>query len=363
MVKTNKTLILFSSGDIGGAERSLSRLAYKGKKNEFLLGSLSGDGSILQAKINTNSHVNKFGFIKKSIFHLIISCIKAIIFSKKENIDNLYICGFKACSIIRIISIFIKTPKIIHAIRWNPVSDNINDKIFRIFERIFIFKTTGWVCNSKSALETLVLKCGIPRNKITFIYNGIEINEKIILEKNLNQNVVLTLSNFAPRKGLIEYLSVIEKVVKKLDRVEFIFAGRDDMNGQVHREVSRKQLQKNIKLVGFVNDVSKLFKISKLMVIPSILPEGNPTSILESMSYGKPVIGYDVKGVNELITHNKTGFIIPLLNEKEMANSIVKLIQKPNLANKFGNNSYNLIKKKFTLDAMLEKHREYFNSV
>ena len=45
-----KTLILFSSSEIGGAERSLSRLSEKGKRNEFILGSLSGDGSIFQTK-------------------------------------------------------------------------------------------------------------------------------------------------------------------------------------------------------------------------------------------------------------------------------------------------------------------------
>ena len=41
----------FSSGDIGGVERSLSRLASKGEINEYLLGSLSGDASVLEAKI------------------------------------------------------------------------------------------------------------------------------------------------------------------------------------------------------------------------------------------------------------------------------------------------------------------------
>ncbi len=358
-----KTLILFSSGDIGGAERSLSRLASKGKKNEFLLGSLAGDGSILQAKINSCSYVYRFGFKQKSFFKLILSCLKAVIFSKKQNIDNLYICGFKACSIIRLISVFIKTPKIIHAIRWNPISNNLDDKIFRTLEKLFIFKTDGWVCNSKSAVDTLISSCSIPREKITFIYNGVEINKKRSTIKSLDENIILTLSNFAPRKGILEYISVIEKVLKKTNNVRFILAGRDDMNGQVHKEINQRKLENKVDLSGFVNDISKLFEITKMMVIPSILPEGNPTSILEAMSYGKPVIGYDIKGVNELIIHNKTGFTIPLLNEAKMVDNIVKLINEPNLLEKFGNNSFNIIKKEFTLDKMLKSHRNYFNSI
>ena len=68
-----KTLILFSSSEIGGAEKSLSRLANKGEKNEFILGSLSGDGILLESKMNTNLQVFKFGFKKLSYFNLILS--------------------------------------------------------------------------------------------------------------------------------------------------------------------------------------------------------------------------------------------------------------------------------------------------
>ena len=57
-----KTLILFSSSEIGGAEKSLSRLAQKGNVDEFILGSLSGNGVLLKSKYNTKQQVYKFGF-------------------------------------------------------------------------------------------------------------------------------------------------------------------------------------------------------------------------------------------------------------------------------------------------------------
>ena len=134
------------------------------------------------------------------------------------------------------------------------------------------------------------------------------------------------------------------KGLSKNNKIKFILAGRDDMNGLIQEEIIRRNLCKNILIPGFVNDISKLLDISKIVVIPSILPEGHPTSILESMSYKKPVIGYDIEGVNELIIHNYTGLVIPLLNEKLMAESIIKLIEKPYLIEKYGNNGYNIIK-------------------
>ena len=38
----------------------------------------------------------------------------------------------------------------------------------------FKYQTSGWICNSSSARDTLLNYCGIPENKITFIYSRIE---------------------------------------------------------------------------------------------------------------------------------------------------------------------------------------------
>ena len=48
-----KTLILFSSSEIGGAEQSLSRLSIAGNNGEFILGSLSGEGRLLDNNKNS----------------------------------------------------------------------------------------------------------------------------------------------------------------------------------------------------------------------------------------------------------------------------------------------------------------------
>lgn len=358
-----KTLILFSSSEIGGAEKSLSRLAHKGKKNEFILGSLSGNGVLLESKKNTKLKVHKFGFKKQSFLNLILSCAKALIFSKKNNIDFLYICGFKACTIIRIISIFISIPKIIHAIRWNPKSNNKDDKIFRKLERFFIYKTSGWICNSKSAKNTLVTSCDIPEEKIIYIYNGIDIKRKKTNQNKNNKKLVLTLSNFAPRKGMIEYLNIIEKVVKINQKLIFILAGRDDMNGMVQKIIKAKRLEKFIQTPGFVNNTNEMLKKADLVVLPSLLPEGCPTSILEAMSFGKPVIGYNINGLNELVVNNETGLLVPLNDQEAMALSILELLSSPNLIEKFVKNSYNRVIEKFTLKKMLTKHRNFLNNI
>ena len=358
-----KTLILFSSSEIGGAERSLSRLSEKGKRNEFILGSLSGDGSIFQTKAKIKTPILKFGYQKTSLGNLIFSCVKAFVFSRKNKIDILYICGFKACTIIRIISVFFKTPKIIHAIRWNPISNNRDDKIFRYLEKFFNFNTSGWICNSKSASDTLINYCGIPKEKVTYIYNGIETKKKNFNNSFNKHKFILTLSNFSPRKGLIDYLNVIEKVLKKNKNVEFILAGRDNMNGLVQKTIKQKKLEKFVHTPGFIYNTPEVFKKSYMVVLPSLLPEGCPTSILEAMSYGKPIIGYNIYGINELVIDDINGFLISINDQEAMAARILKLIDSPDLVEKLGIRGYSRVLKEFSLNKMLDEHRNYINNL
>ena len=45
-----------------------------------------------------------------------------------------------------------------------------------------------------------------------------------------------------------------------------------------------------------------------------------------------------------------------------MANKIIKLLLNPDLMEKLGTNGYNEVRRNFSLDEMLNKHRNVFNS-
>ena len=77
------------------------------------------------------------------------------------------------------------------------------------------------------------------------------------------------------------------------------------------------------------------------------------------MSHSKPVIGYNLNGINELVVSEETGLLVPVNDQKEMAVSILKLLKRPDLIEKFGTNGYNNAQKHFTLNEMLIKHRNY----
>ena len=54
-----------------------------------------------------------------------------------------------------------------------------------------------------------------------------------------------------------------------------------------------------------------------------------PVSIIEAMALGLPIVSTNAGGLPYLIDNNVDGVLVPINNDKEMANAIIKLIQNP----------------------------------
>ena len=62
-----------------------------------------------------------------------------------------------------------------------------------------------------------------------------------------------------------------------------------------------------------------------VLLLPSII-EGLPGVILESFYCETPVVAYNVGGISELITNQKTGMLIEARNESQFAEAVIELL-------------------------------------
>ena len=203
----------------------------------------------------------------------------------------------------------------------------------------------------------MVERCSVPPDKIKVIHNGLAVkptNIPRLYERSLN---IVTVANLIPYKGHLEYLSAIKKVLQEIPDVHFTFIGRDDMNGKVQSAIIEWDLSENVTCVGFQEDISSWMKDARLLVLPS-LKEGVPTTVLEAMSYGVPVIAYNVGGLPELIRHEQDGLLVPAKDTKCLAMSIIKLLKENDLANKLSISSLARIDTEFQLNTCVAKHQD-----
>ena len=84
--------------------------------------------------------------------------------------------------------------------------------------------------------------------------------------------------------------------------------------------------------------------------------------LLEAMMFQLPVIASEWRGIPDIVT-NKTGFLVPVKDEKKLAEKIFELIKDENLRKQMGLNARNRYLEKYTLGNFLNQMEEIILSV
>jgi glycosyltransferase involved in cell wall biosynthesis len=83
------------------------------------------------------------------------------------------------------------------------------------------------------------------------------------------------------------------------------------------------------KFLGFLNDEYSLaiaYNAATVFVVPS-LADNQPTTIMESLLCGTPVVGFDVGGIPDMIIHKENGFLAKYKDPLDLANGIIYCIE------------------------------------
>ncbi|NKD92819.1 glycosyltransferase family 4 protein [Haematospirillum jordaniae] len=354
-------LLLFSSSHLGGAERSLSRMAFASKEVAYQLATLCGEGPWCDWVRSQGRKPLVLGCRRAGALSIFVAFWRLIWHVRSHSIDVIYVCGVRAAFFLRFLRILMPGVKLVHGVRWNPDSDSRLDRLFRLVERISPPLVDAWITNSEVATRTLVSRCNIPAERVFVIYNGLDSLPTEVPPIDDRPLEVLTVANLNPRNGHRGYLQVVREVIKVVPDAKFVFVGRDDMNGEIQRAIEDAGLSGYISCEGFQPDVTPWLKQARLMVLPSLWGEGCPTSILEGFSYGLPVVAYAIDGIPELIDDGINGFVVPPNEPADLARAIVCILKNHVMTQSMGIACREKVSSHFTLARCADEHVRIFS--
>ncbi len=91
--------------------------------------------------------------------------------------------------------------------------------------------------------------------------------------------------------------------------IHYVIAGKGIQNKELLRLAKELGIESRVHLIGYRTDVSELYKMADLYVLPS-LREGLNVSLMEAMSSGLPCIASNIRGNRDLIDDNKGGYLV-----------------------------------------------------
>lgn len=128
-------------------------------------------------------------------------------------------------------------------------------------------------------------------------------------------------------KGVKTLLSVFEK--HRDCKLKIVGTGPEQAT---FKDFVLENNMKNVEFLGYKkgDDLFSLIKKAYFVVVPSECFENNPMTIIESYSFGTPVIGAKIGGIPEIIVENETGFLFDCEDEKDLS---LKVEMTQNLQN------------------------------
>ncbi|MEO7218976.1 MAG: glycosyltransferase family 4 protein [Gemmatimonadaceae bacterium] len=142
-------------------------------------------------------------------------------------------------------------------------------------------------------------------------------------------------------KGQELLLQAARTVCEAVPNVRFVFAG-GVLTGNTAaidnlRELSRDLgVADRVTISDYCSDTPALLRTFDVFVQPSIRPDPLPTTILEAMGSGLPVVATKHGGAPEMVEHGVTGLLTTPGDATEMARAIVSLLADPGTRNKMG---------------------------
>ena len=164
---------------------------------------------------------------------------------------------------------------------------------------------------------------------------------------------ILWIGHLSSPKGLQIVIQTLINVTKKLDW-DLTVAG----DGPLRKPLQGKYLGANF--VGYV-DPRLYFERASILIVSSICHENLPTVVLEGMSYGLCVIGNNLGGIAELISHNDNGLLYN--SPSELEGLLPTIMADPDRISRLGRAARTAVTKHYSWPNSLNNHKLLFDEL
>lgn len=196
------------------------------------------------------------------------------------------------------------------------------------------------------------------------LLNGFDSQEHIVKRMNGTTFKILYLSRIIKDKGICETIEAFKMLSERYARMELFIAGDGEDLPKVKEYVYKAKL-KNVTIAGFITGADKVRVLSEsnIYCFPSYYGEGMPTSVLEAMAFGLPIVTRPVGGLADFFENGVHGFISERKDSEVFAEFIEKLYLDKDLYKKISNFNYAYAQNNFLASKVVGRLEDIYRKV
>ena len=199
------------------------------------------------------------------------------------------------------------------------------------------------------------------RNVIV-VHNGIEALPFSSLPDNKN---VCFLGRIDRVKGLDILLQAMPEVLRQIPDATLTVAG-DGVLKEYCEELSRDLgVGESVRFLGHLayEPTMQVLTDASILIVPSIFPDNLPTTCIEAMFIGRPIIASQIGGIPEMVAHEKTGLLVKPSDPEGLARAVITLLRDPHACVEFGTMGRVHAEKKFSVEEYINKTLGIYESL
>jgi glycogen(starch) synthase len=226
-------------------------------------------------------------------------------------------------------------------------------------------KATLIVTISKYSLEKIQKYYAVDEAKVRIVPNGVDpekfkpFEDQAAVKRQFgleNEPCVLFVGSLIPRKGLPFLVETAKKIVKEYRETKFLIVGEGPLRNQLLKKLEVANLSGNFTFLGNVKEdvLPAVYNCADVFALPSI-QEGQGIVLLEAQASAKPIVAFEVGGVNEAVCNGETGVLVKRGSTDKFADAVMKLLSDKALREKMGANGRRFVAENFTWDICAQK--------
>ena len=175
------------------------------------------------------------------------------------------------------------------------------------------------------------------------------------------ERIIMHVSNFRAVKRIPDVVEVFAGIQKEIPaRLVFVGDGPERPRGVERAE--ELGVADKVLFLGKHQSVDELLACADLFLLPS-KNESFGLAALEALACGTPVIGTDMGGLPEVVTHGETGFLYPIGDTEAMAEGALSLLKDQARWTRFSEAGRDDAVRRFSSDRVVPLYEDLYRDV
>ncbi|MEM2506699.1 MAG: glycosyltransferase family 4 protein [Nitrososphaeria archaeon] len=247
--------------------------------------------------------------------------------------------------------------------------------LFELFTKMELKWADHYIACGVAGFLDYVKFSGMNPSKTTVIPNGIDVQKihsiirsyynNVEYEKKDDDFFIFTCGRLYSSKGIQFLIKSMPLVLERFKNVKLKIFGRGPLYSKLLTLTRQLNLQTKVCFMGHVPYERLIYEMSKctLAVFPSLVEVGPSLAVMEAMACRKAVIMFDCPFSREIIKHRETGYLVPPMNTKELAEAICLLLEDEKLRDTLGMKAYSNVLKKHDIRIVVEKYLRVYHKL